>query len=778
MVMRSWVIVLVTALVVLGQIWVVSAQSAAPDQLPPERGSPQAASAGSSETGTTSAPGWGQMTPEQREKAIAYSGTGNTLYFVGVGYSVAVLLLILFSGFSARLLDWCRRIARRRIPLLLFYLAAFQLILAVATIPLDYYQGYHLEHKYGLSNQTFGAWLVELLKSQVIILVILMIIAGILYALIRRNPRSWWAWFGVGSIPFAVFFIVIAPIVITPMFYRTTPLADGSPKTQILQLAQESGISDSRIFVMDASKDTKKLNAYVTGLGRTKRIVLFDNLLNSMAPPEILFVVGHEMGHYVLHHVWIALFIVVAFIFLLGYFIHRIMPRIIAANQARLGFGQLSSLASFPLFMLCVTVFGFFVSPIQNGLWRNFEHRADVFGLDKTHDGGTAAAAFEKLASVNLSNPNPSPFVKFWLYDHPTLSERVSFARAYSPDGATGGGGASASANTSTKTTSDSLRFPGEKHVTNLKQLTFGGENAEAYFDGTGKLLSFQSKRDNYDCDRIFIMGIDGSSVRQISVRGGVTTCAFFAPDNGRLIYSSTYLVDDSCPPKPSYAEGYVWPLYKGYDIFSVKPDGTDLKRLTSTPGYDAEAVYSPDGSKILFTSARDADLELYTMNPDGTNPTRLTHEVGYDGGAFFSSDSKRIVYRAYHPTAPEAIADYKQLLSEGLIRPTTLEIFVMDADGSNKRQITHNGAANFCPYFHPNGRKILFVSNMDDPKKRNFEIYLINVDGTGLERVTYNDSFDGFPMFNKDGTKLVFASNRYGSRSGETNIFISDWVE
>ena len=381
------------------------------------------------------------------------------------------------------------------------------------------------------------------------------------------------------------------------------------------------------------------------------------------------------------------------------------------------------------------------------------------------------------MAAVNLSNPNPSAFVKFWLYDHPTLAERVRFARSQSPENPSGGGG-SAGAESPARKASDSLLFPGEKHLANLKQLTFGGENAEAYFDGTGKLLTLQSKRDNYDCDRIFVMGVDGSNVRQVSPKGGVTTCSFFAPDDGRLIFSSTYLVDDSCPPKPSYSKGYVWPLYKGYDVFSVKPDGTDLKRLTDAPGYDAEAVYAPDGSKILFTSARDGDLELYTMNPDGSKPTRLTNEVGYDGGAFFSSDSKRIVYRAHHPATPEALADYKQLLSEGLIRPTTLEIFVMNADGTGKRQITHNGAANFCPYFHPNGRQIIFVSNMDDPKKRNFEIYLINLDGTGLERVTYNETFDGFPMFNKDGTRLVFCSNRHGSRTGETNTFIADWVE
>lgn len=736
----------------------------------------QTSASDSSHVVGSSAPGWGQMTPEQRERAISYSTTRHVLQFVGFFYAVGILLVILFSGFSQRLLDWCRRITQRRVGVFLLYMLAFQIVYMIASLPLDYYQGFHLEHQFDLSNQTLGAWIVDSLKSQAIGFVILVLVVAALYGLIRRYPRSWWAWFGVGAVPFAVFFIVIAPIVITPMFYKTTPLSDGPLKTQILNLAERSGISDSRIFVMDASKDTKKLNAYVTGLGRTKRIVLYDNLLNSMSPPEILFVLGHEMGHYILHHIWILLSVAIGLIFLIGYLSHLVMTRIIAANHARFGFDRLTSFASFPLIMLCVAVFGFLVSPVQNGLFRYFEHDADVFGLDRTLSGEAAAGAFEKLASVNLSNPEPSAFVKFWLYDHPALSERVRFARGYSSDN--GSGGTPAQPQAAAPAAGDSLHFVGEKHLANIKQLTFGGENAEAYFDGTGKFLTFQSRRDSWDCDRIFVMGTDGSNVRQVSARGGTTTCSFFSPLDGRIVYCSTYLVDDSCPPKPSYEHGYVWPLYKGFDVFTVKPDGTDLKRLTTTPGYDAEAVYSPDGKRILFTSARDGDLELYTMNPDGSNQVRLTHEVGYDGGGFFSPDNKRIVFRANHPSTPEAVADYKSLLAEGLIRPSALEIFVMNVDGSEKRQVTRNGAANFCPYFHPNGRQIIFVSNMDDPKKRNFDIYLINIDGTGLERVTFNQSFDGFPMFNKDGTKLVFASNRNDSKPGETNIFIADWVE
>jgi Tol biopolymer transport system component len=320
------------------------------------------------------------------------------------------------------------------------------------------------------------------------------------------------------------------------------------------------------------------------------------------------------------------------------------------------------------------------------------------------------------------------------------------------------------------------LELPQEKHLKNMRQLTFGRENAEAYFSSDGKQLIFQSTRDALECDQIFTMNSDGSNVKLVSTGKGRCTCGYFFPDGRRIIFSSTHLAGPECPPKPSFTRGYVWAVYKSYDIFSAKPDGSDLKRLTKTDGYDAEATISPDGKKIVFTSTRDGDLELYTMNLDGSGVKRLTHEVGYDGGAFFSPDSKKIVYRAHHPTDPKEIAEYKELLGQGLIRPTKLEIFVMNADGSDKKQITHNGAANFAPYFHPDGQRIIFASNMDDPKGRNFDIYLINLDGSGLERITYSEVFDGFPMFSPDGKKLVFASNRHGSQPGETNVFIADW--
>jgi Tol biopolymer transport system component len=326
----------------------------------------------------------------------------------------------------------------------------------------------------------------------------------------------------------------------------------------------------------------------------------------------------------------------------------------------------------------------------------------------------------------------------------------------------------------------EKLLFPGERRLKNIKQLTFGGENAEAYFSFDGKKLIFQSKRDGRNCDQIYTMNIDGSEVKMVSTGFGRTTCSYFLKGDKKIIYSSTHLGGKECPPAPDYSRGYVWAIYPSYDIFVANADGTGLQRLTDTPGYDAEATISPDGKKIVFTSMRDGDLDIYVMDIDGKNVKRLTSELGYEGGAFFSPDGKKIVYRAYHPKTPEEIERYKKRLSENLIEPNVFEIWIMDADGKNKRQVTNLGVASFAPFFTPDGKRIIFSTNYfaTDPKKRNFELALINIDGTGLERVTFNDTFDGFPMFSPDGKKLVFASNRNASVPGETNVFIADWVE
>jgi TolB protein len=317
----------------------------------------------------------------------------------------------------------------------------------------------------------------------------------------------------------------------------------------------------------------------------------------------------------------------------------------------------------------------------------------------------------------------------------------------------------------------------GEKHLANIRQLTDGGENAEAYWSFDGKQIIFQSTRDGLKADQIFTMNADGSSPRMVSTGKGRTTCAYFFKDGKRIIYASTHLAGDAPPPAPDFSQGYVWGVYPSYDLFTARPDGSDLKRLTDTEGYDAEATVSPDGKSIVFTSTRDGDLDLYTMDVDGRNVRRLTTELGYDGGAFFSPDSKMICYRANHPQADAEKKEYQDLLSRNLVRPSKMELWVMNADGTGKRQVTKNGAANFCPFFAPDGKRLIFASNQEDPRGRNFDLFLINLDGTGQRKVTTDPTFDGFPMFSPDGKKLIWASNRNAKQRGETNVFIADWV-
>jgi Tol biopolymer transport system component len=314
-----------------------------------------------------------------------------------------------------------------------------------------------------------------------------------------------------------------------------------------------------------------------------------------------------------------------------------------------------------------------------------------------------------------------------------------------------------------------------ETRLADVKQLTFGGENAEAYFSFDGRELVFQSTRDGAQCDQIFAMKTDGTGLRRVSSGEGRTTCAFFTPDGSRIVYASTHLGGRQCPPRPDFSRGYVWPVYDSYDIFSATPDGSDLRRLTFAPGYDAEATIGPDG-RIVFTSVRDGDMEIYSMAGDGSDVRRLTNRRGPDGGPFFSRDGRQIVFRGRSLSPGPELDDYMTLLRDGLWRPTSLEIFVMNADGSSLRQVTRLDGASFAPFFTPDGTRIIFSSNHHNPKGRDFELWLVGVDGTGLERVTWNPTFDGFPMFSPDGTQLVFASNRFQKAAGDTNVFIADW--
>ena len=329
------------------------------------------------------------------------------------------------------------------------------------------------------------------------------------------------------------------------------------------------------------------------------------------------------------------------------------------------------------------------------------------------------------------------------------------------------------------------LELPQEKHLRNIRQITFLGENAEAYFSADDRYISFQAHTEEGGCDQIYVMKIPSDLQKEkldppklVSTGKGKTTCSYIFPGDKKLLYSSTHLGDEKCPPRPDFSRGYVWPIHSTFDIFVAGINGEDPRQLTKTPGYDAEATIRRDGKSIVFTSTRDGDLDIYTMDAKGRNVKRLTSEVGYDGGPFFSFDGKKIVYRAHHPKDPKEIADYQALLKDGLIRPTKLEIMVMNADGTGKRQVTNNGKANFAPFWHPDGKRIIFSSNMDDPRGRNFDLYMINEDGTGLERITYYGEFDGFPMFTADGKRLIFASNRHGAKAGDTNVFIADWVD
>lgn len=317
---------------------------------------------------------------------------------------------------------------------------------------------------------------------------------------------------------------------------------------------------------------------------------------------------------------------------------------------------------------------------------------------------------------------------------------------------------------------------PRERHLVNLRQLTFGGQNAEAYFDWTGTQLIFQSTRPPFGCDQIFTMRVDGSEVRLVSTGKGRTTCSFFFPDGKRAIYASTHLGGAECPVRPDMSQGYVWPIYPSYEIFAVDLLGGSLRRLTDNPDYDAEGAVSADGSRIVFTSLREGDLDLYVMDADGSNLRRLTDRKGYDGGPFFSWDGRSIVYRSAYPESRQEAEEYEALLKQSLVRPRRLAIFTMRSDGTGLRQVTRNGAANFAPFMHPNGQQIIFSSNLHDPTGRSFALYLVNVDGSGLERVTYAESFASFPMFSRDGSRLVFCGSRSASAPRELNVFIADW--
>ena len=326
-----------------------------------------------------------------------------------------------------------------------------------------------------------------------------------------------------------------------------------------------------------------------------------------------------------------------------------------------------------------------------------------------------------------------------------------------------------------------------EKHIKNIKQLTFGGDNAEAYFSFDDTRLVFQLKNPEIgiDCDQIYVTDWINDNIKEklppmVSTGLGRTTCSYFMPGDTTIIYASTHLGDKNCPKEPEKREdgAYVWPIYPDFDIFVADLNGNIIKQLTNEPGYDAEATVSPQGDKIVFTSDRTGDLELYTMNIDGSNVKQITFGLGYDGGAFFSPDGTKLIFRSSRPKSEDDISEYNQLLSEGLVKPTEMELFICNTDGSDLKQITQLGNANWAPFFHPSGNKVIFSSNHKSEKGFPFNLYMINIDGTDLEQITFDGVFDAFPMFSYDGKKLVFSSNRNNGGTRATNLFIADWIE
>jgi Tol biopolymer transport system component len=325
-----------------------------------------------------------------------------------------------------------------------------------------------------------------------------------------------------------------------------------------------------------------------------------------------------------------------------------------------------------------------------------------------------------------------------------------------------------------------------EKNLKNITKLTFGGDNAEAYFSPNGKMLTMQvtNPKIGTQCDQIFLYDLQKNpaeeNLKLASTGKGRTTCSYFMPDGKHIIYASTHRANPDCPPKPEPRKDgkYLWAVYPDFDIYEADLNGNIIKQLTDSPGYDAEAVVSPDGKYIVFTSIRSGDLELWRMDIDGKNLKQLTFDLGYDGGAFFSHDSKKIVFRASRPKTPEEIAEYKQLLSENLVAPTEMEIYTMNIDGSDMKQITHLGKANWAPFFHPSDKKIIFSSNHSSSQGFDFQLYMIDADGKNLKQITYQGEFNAFPMFSPDGKKLVFSSNRNNQNHYGIDVFIADWVD
>ena len=370
------------------------------------------------------------MSVERKDKLIAYSFFNNLWRFIGFIISIGVLLLILFTGLSAKLRDWSQKIKIKFFSVWVF-LILFIIVEYIISFPFNLYRSFLVEGEYGFLNMTFLEWFKEDMMSLLILMIVGIIPAWFFYWLVNR-VKKWWLWFAVGAIPFAIFFIVIGPIIISPLFNKYEPLKDKHLETTILNLASKAGIEGSDVFQVDASKQSSKINAYVTGLFGTKRIVLYDTMIDNFTEDEIKFVMGHEMGHYVKHHIWIGLFISIIFIAIALWITDKTLPAIIKRYKHKFKFDRLGDVASLPLVLIYLSIISFLFNPVINGWGRYIEHTCDIYGMDITGvSGESAATAFDKLSVFNLSDPEPHPFIEFWFYDHPALNKRMDFVRNY-----------------------------------------------------------------------------------------------------------------------------------------------------------------------------------------------------------------------------------------------------------------------------------------------------------------------------------------------------------
>lgn len=372
------------------------------------------------------------ISAERRGELAAYSRFKNIWRFVSIFVSLGVLLLFLFTGLSSRLRNWAK-VARREFFILWLFLILFLTFDYLLNFPFHVYRSFVVEGEYGFMNQTFWEWLGEDLLGLAVTMVVAVVPLWLLYFTIRRFKR-WWLAFSIVSIPLLLFLIVLAPVVIDPIFNDYTPLKDKKLESGILELASRAGIDGSYVFQVNASKQSNKINAYVTGLFGTKRIVLYDTLIKNFSYEEIRFVMGHEMGHYVLNHIWWFFIVAVLYVGLALWVTSRFIDRVIARFASRFGFSRLSDIASLPLLLIFFSLISFFASPILNGISRYNEHQSDIFGMDVTGvSGETAAVSFDKLSVFNLSDPDPHPLIEFWFYSHPSLKKRIEFVRSYRP---------------------------------------------------------------------------------------------------------------------------------------------------------------------------------------------------------------------------------------------------------------------------------------------------------------------------------------------------------